>query len=149
MPRGIQELALKVEQARRELDAQHTAVTVPLIAEYLELTVEQVSDALEANAAHHASSLDAPVDDGESGATTVGSTIGIIDPGFHASELRADVARASTVLSDRDRLVLSLRFEADMTQAEIGAELGVSQMQVSRILKRALTRLEAEIGVEA
>jgi RNA polymerase sigma-B factor len=149
MPRGIQELALKVEQARRELDAQHTVVTVPLIAEYLELTTEQVSDALEANAAHHASSLDAPVDDGDSGSTTVGGTIGTIDPGFHASEMRADVDRATSVLTDRDRMVLSMRFEGDMTQAEIGAELGVSQMQISRILRRALTRLEAEIGSPA
>jgi RNA polymerase sigma-B factor len=149
MPRGIQELALKVEQARRELDAEHTVVTATLIAEYLELTTEQVSDALEANAAHHAISLDTPVDDGDSGSTTIGSTIGTIDPGFHKSEMRADVAKAAMVLSDRDRLVLMMRFEGDLTQSEIGAELGVSQMQVSRILKRALTRLESEISSTA
>jgi RNA polymerase sigma-B factor len=144
MPRGIQDLALKVEQARRQLEAQHATVSATRIAEYLELTVEQVSDALEANDAHHATSLDTPVhEDGES--ATVGSTIGSIDPGFYESEQRVDVERATAVLSDRDRYVLRRRFGSDRTQAEIGAELGLSQMQVSRILGRITARLENEL----
>jgi RNA polymerase sigma-B factor len=147
VPRGAQEMALKVEAARRELDAKHTAVTAVLIAEYLELTVEEVSEALEANNAHHAGSLDAPTDDGEE-SLSIGSTIGSLDPAFAIAEKGADLARASSVLSEREREVLALRFNADMTQSEIGSQLGVSQMQVSRILRRALERLADEMAPE-
>ncbi len=147
VPRGLQELAIKVDQARRELDKQHTAVTVSMIAEYLELPVEQVSEALAANQAHFAQSLEAPSDSGEEG-LTLGNTLGAIDGAFDDAETGADVARASRVLSERDRRVLMLRFGADLTQAEIAAELGISQMHVSRILRRSLDRLASELDVD-
>ena len=145
MPRGIQELALKVEQARRTLDAEHSVVTAQMIAQFLEIPIEDVVDALEANTAHHAMSLDMPVDsDDES--TTIGATLGFVDPAFSNAEKGADIARASAVLTEREKPALRLRFESDMTQAEIGPELGVSQMHVSRILKAAIERLSEEMG---
>ncbi len=147
VPRGLQELAIKVDQARRELDKDHAHVTVVMIAEYLELPVEDVSEALAANQAHFAQSLEAPTDSDEEGALTLGNTLGSIDSAFDDAETEADVARASRVLSERDRKVLMLRFGADLTQAEIAAKLGISQMHVSRILRRSLDRLAAELDV--
>ena len=148
VPRGLQELALKVDQARRDLEAEHAVVTVPLIAQYLELEIEDVAAALEASTAHHALSLEIPTDNGDEDGMTLGASIGAVDPAFGAAEARADVARASRTLSERERAVLALRFEADMSQAEIGAEIGVSQMHVSRILRSALDRLGTELGPE-
>jgi RNA polymerase sigma-B factor len=147
VPRGLQELAMKVDHARRELDAKHAHVTVAMIAEYLELPVENVSEALSASQAHFAQSLEAPTDSDEEG-MTLGNSLGSVDTAFHEAELGADVARASRVLSDRDRDVLVLRFGADLTQAEIAGKLGISQMHVLRILRRSLDRLAVELEAE-
>jgi RNA polymerase sigma-B factor len=144
VPRGLQELAIKVDQARRELDTKHAVVTVSMIAEYLELPVESVAEALSANHAHFATSLDMPTETEEEG-LTLGNTLGSIDSAFGHAETGADVARASRVLSERDRHVLVLRFGGDLTQAEIATELGISQMHVSRILRRSLDRLAVEL----
>ncbi len=62
------------------------------------------------------------------------------------SELAGEVERAMAPLNDREREVLRLRFEEDLTQSEIGARIGVSQMQVSRVIRAALTRLRAAAG---
>jgi RNA polymerase sigma-B factor len=148
VPRGLQEMAMKVDHARRELDAQHSHVTVTMIAEYLELPVEAVSEALSAGQAHFAQSLEAPTEvDDES--LTLGATLGEIDSAFAEAEIGADVARASRVLSERDRNVLMLRFDGDLTQAEIAGQLGISQMHVSRILRRSLDRLADELTESA
>jgi RNA polymerase sigma-B factor len=146
VPRGLQEMAIKVDGARRELDAKHAHVTVSMIAEYLELPVETVSEALSASQAHFATSLEAPSESDEEG-MTLGSTLGAIDAAFDEAEIGADVARASRVLPERDREVLLLRFGADLTQAEIAAKMGISQMHVSRILRRSLDRLALELDV--
>ena len=147
VPRGLQEMAIKVDQARRQLDTQHAVVTVTMIAEYLELSVESVSEALAANHAHFATSLETPSESDDE-TLTLGNTLGSIDSAFAHAEIGADVARASRVLSERDRHVLLLRFGADLTQAEIAAELGISQMHVSRILRKSLDRLAGELSVE-
>ena len=144
VPRGLQEMAIKVDQARRELDTKHAVVTVSMIAEYLELPVESVSEALAANHAHFATSLETPSESEEEG-LTLGNTLGSIDSAFGHAEIGADVARASRILSERDRRVLLLRFGADLTQAEIASELGISQMHVSRILRKSLDRLAGEL----
>jgi RNA polymerase sigma-B factor len=150
VPRGLQELAIKVDQARRELDLKHASVTVSMIAEYLELPIEDVSEALAANQAHFATSLEAPSDSDEEGqALTLGNTLGTIDTAFSHAEIGADVARAARVLNERDRQVLELRFGSDLTQAEIAARLSISQMHVSRILRRSLDRLAAELDQPA
>jgi RNA polymerase sigma-B factor len=147
VPRGLQELAIKVEQARRELDSRHASVTVAMIAEYLELPLEDVSEALAANHAHFAQSLEAPAE-GEEEGMTLGNTLGSFDSAFDDAEAGADISRAAVVLSERDRNVLMLRFGADLTQAEIAAELGISQMHVSRILRRSLDRMAVKLDVE-
>ena len=99
-------------------------------------------DALETAAAHHSTSLDAPreVDSsGESGALV--DVFGEEDGRYELVDETVTISAAARQLSARERRVLALRFAGDMTQTQIAKEIGVSQMQVSRILRRALNRL--------
>jgi RNA polymerase sigma-B factor len=142
VPRGAQELALKVQRAQEKLTTEPgRSPTVAEIAQYLELSIEEVLDALETAAAHHSSSLDVPRDDGEGESGTLVDAVGHEDAGFQLVEDVATVAAAMQTLSERDRRVLQLRFFEDRKQREIAKEIGVSQMQVSRILQRAIARL--------
>jgi RNA polymerase sigma-B factor len=142
VPRGAQEQALKVEEMQHRM----TAVTgrppsVQDLAQYMELDVEDVLAALETAAAHHSSSLDVPRDDEEGELATLADALGEEDEGYEIVEANATIAAAAQHLSTRERRVLSLRFIEDRTQTQIAELIGVSQMQVSRILRRALERL--------
>lgn len=142
VPRGAQERAVKVEQARRRLAvATGREPTFNDLAEYLELSIEEVLEALEAAAAHHAISLETPRDDGEEQTCTLGDSIGEIDRRYELVDTGVGIQQAARHLPERDRRALALRFVADRTQTEIANEMGVSQMQVSRILRGALTTL--------
>ena len=142
VPRGAQERAVKVEDAQNKLSARTgRAPTVPELAQFLELSIEDVLDALETSRAHHAASLDAPSDDGDSDSGTVVDTIGARDPNLAEIETRLTVGEAASHLTERERTVLGLRFVHDLTQTEIAEHVGVSQMQISRILRRAIARL--------
>ena len=143
VPRGAQEQALKVQEAHERLTTKTgRPPTVNELAEYLELSVEDVLDALETAAAHHSTSLDAPREErssGESGALV--DVFGEEDPRYELVDETVTISVAARELSARERRVLGLRFVNDMTQTQIAQEIGVSQMQVSRILRRALNRL--------
>lgn len=142
VPRGAQEMALKAEQARQRLSSRSgRSPSVRELAEYLEWSVEEVLDALEAGSAHHSVSLDAPTDDGEGEIGTLGSSLGVDDEHYEFVEDRLTVAVAARQLPERERRVLYLRFVRDLTQTQIAAQVGVSQMQISRILRRALGQL--------
>lgn len=150
MPRGIQELALQVAQAERQLAAKTgREPTYNEVAEYLEISVQDVLEAAEAAAAHHAVSFDTPHDDGDGEAGTLGDSIGHIDERFALVALTASIAPAAKRLSERDRRVLALRFVEDRTQSEIAEEVGVSQMQISRILSKALKQLAAAVDEDS
>jgi len=142
VPRGAQELALKVEEAQQRLTAKNGhPPSLPVLAQYLELGVEDVLDALEAAAAHHATSLDAPREDGERETGTLADSFGVLDERFDIVDAKVAIVVAAQQLGPRERHVLVLRFVEDLTQSQIAAQVGVSQMQVSRILRRALARL--------
>src|SRR5664279_3588258 len=142
VPRGAQELAVKVEDARQRMSSRHgRAPTVYELSQYLELDVADVLDALETARAHHASSLDAPHDDSEGESGTVVDSFGQEDRDLQLADDRVTVGEAARHLSAREREVLALRFVEDLTQSEIADRIGVSQMQVSRILRRAITQL--------
>jgi RNA polymerase sigma-B factor len=142
VPRGAQELAVKVEDAHQKMSARAgRAPTVHELSQYLELDVADVLDALETARAHHASSLDAPHDDGEGESGSVVDSFGHEDPDLQLADDRVTVGEAARHLSRRERDVLRLRFVDDFTQTQIAERIGVSQMQVSRILRRAITRL--------
>jgi len=145
VPRSLQELALKVEQATRQLTVSTGRnPTYQELAQYLEVSVETVLEAAEAAYAHHAASLEAPRRDmfDEQDGQTLGDTISVDDGRFDLVEAAASLGQAACKLTERERVVLARRFVADETQAEIAEAIGVSQMQVSRILRQALSRLE-------
>src|SRR5438270_6803269 len=142
VPRGAQERALKVEEAQQKLSSKTgRPPSVPELAEYLELSIEDVLEALETAGAHHTASLDAPRDDGEDESGTLADAFGQVDERFDIVEDKVTIATAARHLGARERRVLLLRFVEDMTQSQIAAMIGVSQMQVSRLLRRALEQL--------
>jgi RNA polymerase sigma-B factor len=147
MPRGLKERALEVAHAERELtDRTGTVPGTNELANYLGWSLEQVLEAVEAYGAHHALSLDRPCNDGDGEHHTLGDTLGDLDAGFELVDDWTPIARAMSTLSKRDQRILQLRFGHDMTQAEIAADVGVSQMQVSRILSRALATLRDQVA---
>jgi RNA polymerase sigma-B factor len=142
VPRGAQERALAVERAEQQLaSAGGGSPSVETLAEHLGWPVEQVLEGLETGSAHHSVSLDAPSEDGSGDGGTLGETLGAEDRRLASLEDTMSVMSAAAMLPLRERRVLVLRFVQDRTQTEIAAELGISQMQVSRILRRAVETL--------
>ena len=140
VPRDLQELAQRVDRTTDRLTHELSrAPTVAEIADELGTTLEQVLEAREAAAAHRADSLDRPYDNEDS--TRVVDTLGTSEPGYLQAELSATLETAMSVLSDREREILRLRFTEDLTQSEIGQRVGVSQMHISRLQREAITRL--------
>lgn len=144
VPRDLQELALRVDQAVAKLSiGTRRSPTIGEIARLVEVSEEQVLDALEAMGAYRAGSLDAPRATREEETESVADSLGSNDSGFERAEERATLQPLLDRVSERERTVLELRFGEDLTQAEIGERIGVSQMQVSRLIRQALTRLRA------
>ncbi len=142
MPRGAQERALRVRDAQERLTNERgRAPTVGQLAEYLELDIEEVLDALQALMSYETLSLDAPPPGSEDEATTCGETLGHEDERYELVELDATVSTALEHLAPRERLILQMRFVDELTQTEIAERIGVSQMQVSRLLRRSLDQL--------
>ena len=145
LPRGLQERTMAVSEAAGELsDELGASPTVSQIAARLGWKEDDVSEALQADEARRTLSLDVPRSRQES--SPMVETLGDTEPGYDAVE--AQLAAAEAPLEERERLVLKLRFEQDLNQYEIGHRIGVSQMQVSRILRRALRKLLAAVQAE-
>jgi RNA polymerase sigma-B factor len=144
VPRDLQELSLKVDRAAvamaKDLQRQPT---VTELAEKLEVTEEQVLEAMEASGAYRATSLSSPRGGEEQGGDTLADTLGNEEHGYNLAENRATLDRLLQTITPREREVLRLRFEEDLTQAEIGERIGVSQMQVSRLIRQSVARLRA------
>jgi RNA polymerase sigma-B factor len=141
VPRDLQEMSVRVDRVAEDLARDLGRAPTPAeIGEHIGATTEQVLEAREAAGAYRAISLDRPREDDEEG-DGIAETMGVDDPGFGLAEDAATVERLMTVLSDREREVLRLRFVEDLTQSEIGARVGVSQMHVSRLIRQAITRL--------
>jgi RNA polymerase sigma-B factor len=146
VPRGAQERALKVEEVQRQLTSKTgRSPTVQQLATYMELSIEDVLDALEAAGAHHSMSLDTPRDDGDAEGGTIADMLGEEDRRFERIDAGASIAQAAEHLSERERRILALRFIEDRTQTQIAEIEGVSQMQVSRVLRRALQTLSDRV----
>jgi RNA polymerase sigma-B factor len=146
-PRELQERALEVDKYRTELTTRlGRAPSVREIGRALELDDEQVLEALQAQQGMRAASLDAPRGSGEDQDATLGDAHGTLDPELTRAEHRATLARLFERLDEREQRVLRLRFEEDLTQEQIGQLVGVSQMQVSRIIRGAVSKLSAARG---
>jgi RNA polymerase sigma-B factor len=142
VPRDLQDLALKVDRAVSDLDRElHRRPTIDEIAAKVGVDHEHVLEALEASGAYRATSLQTPWAGADDSDDTLGDSIGTEERGLAAAEDRATIERLMRVITPREREILRLRFAEDLTQAEIGEHVGVSQMQVSRILRQAVARL--------
>jgi RNA polymerase sigma-B factor len=144
VPRGAQELALRVDRASQELSAQtgHSPRVTELSA-YLELDIEEVLAGLDAQAAHYAVALDAPAPGTEpDDPPSLRDTLGNDDERLGLVETKLSLAAAIPRLPYLERQALTLRIEGNLKQGEIGQQLGCSQMQVSRLLRRAVARLQ-------
>jgi RNA polymerase sigma-B factor len=148
VPRRLQELRLQLARAGDELSQKlDRAPSVAELAAHLGLTDEEVCEGLTASNAYSVSSLDAqPSEEDNEG--SFADRVGKIDPGLEGIENMESLKPLIAQLTDRERTILSLRFVAEMTQSQIGEELGVSQMHVSRLLSRALGKLRDRLLVD-
>jgi len=147
VPRDLQELVLKVDGTVSDLGRElHRAPTVAEISERLSVSEEDILEAMQAGGAYRATSLETPRGDEEG--DTLADSLGTDEDGFAQAEHRATLDRLLSAVGPREREVLRLRFQEDLTQAEIGERIGVSQMQVSRLIRQAVARLRvmAEAG---
>jgi RNA polymerase sigma-B factor len=142
LPRSLQERTRTVQIAIAALQGTlGRSPTISEIAARIDASSEQVIEAMEARLAYRVESLDAPVEPGD--AREQWHAAGAVDAGFDTAEQSALLSRALKALPERERTLVRLRFEEDMSQTEIGRRLGISQMHVSRLLRRALARMEA------
>jgi RNA polymerase sigma-B factor len=140
--RSAQERARRIAEARREVSSrQGRSPTVPELAEYLECSEEEILDGLQAAEAYDTVSLDAP-SRGDNETTRRLDTLGGEDDRLGRVDEQATVFAAAQRLPERERRILYLRFGEDLTQAEIADRVGVSQMQVSRLLRKSVQRLQ-------
>jgi len=147
VPRRLQELRVDLAKAKEKLAAAlDREPTVAELAAHLELSEEEIVEGLVAANGYSAGSLDLPTESGDDGpgtrsGRTYADTLGGCDPAMELVEDFHSLAPLLGELDDRERHIIEMRFGQELTQAEIGVELGISQMHVSRLLSRTLTRL--------
>jgi RNA polymerase sigma-B factor len=143
VPRHLQDLILRMDGIGDGLTSElGRAPTADELARACNASREDVLEARAAASAHFADSLDRPAqDDGDDPREHLVATE---DPGYARAEQTADLDRMLSRLSERQRAVVRMRFQEDMVQREIGACLGISQMQVSRLLKQAISALQTQ-----
>lgn len=146
VPRSLQERYLRVHATVEELSSLlGRSPRIDEIAASLALSSEEVIEAIDLGEARTAVSIDAEPDDGF---TPVASALAVRDAGISGAELRADLQEMFSILPARDREIIRLRFMEDLTQAEIGQQLGISQMHVSRLLRRSVEILREQARLQ-
>jgi RNA polymerase sigma-B factor len=149
LPRDLQERILKVERTVDELSKDlGRSPSVAEIGERMGLTEEEILEAMDAAGAAATLSLEATSAGASEEGGAIADRVGEEDPSFEVVEYGAAISDTIKSLSERDRLVLHLRFVDDLTQSQIAEEIGVSQMHVSRIIRRAVDRLRADTSEE-
>ena len=143
VPRDLQERTLAVSHATERLSKRlRRSPKVREVAAELGCSIEEVLEAQEASASYEAASLDAPTSRDDDEAASLVDMLGDEDSSYELVESRNAIASTWKALPEVERKVLELRFMHDLTQREIGERIGYSQMHVSRLLRRALDRLE-------
>jgi RNA polymerase sigma-B factor len=146
VPRGLHDRMAQVDKAVSELTKRlQRSPSIGEIAARLRLEPTDVLEVLEADHKRRPLSLDRPIAGDKGEEATPADWIGSEDPNFALVESRAALDAAMPQLDERERLVLRLRFVEDMTQSQIAVRIGHSQMHVSRILRRALTRIREQV----
>ncbi|MEW2288229.1 RNA polymerase sigma factor SigF [Streptomyces sp. NPDC047841] len=144
VPRRLQELRVELAKAREELSSRlDRDPTVAELATLMNLSEKEVVEAQLASNGYNSASLDAALtgDGPEDGEAVLADFIGVEEEGLRLVEDFHALAPLMAELSDRDRQIIHMRFVEEATQAEIGERLGCSQMHVSRLIKRIITRL--------
>jgi RNA polymerase sigma-B factor len=145
-PRGLQELALAAEPARRALHAElGRPPTVSELAERVGCTEAAISEALRAVTLRVLDSIDVPAGEDSDGASA-GELIPCTDRELERADARMTIDRLLAILEPDAREIVRLRFEEDLTQADIAARLGRTQVQISRLLRRVLDQLHAHVA---
>jgi RNA polymerase sigma-B factor len=143
-PRTVQQAQARITAVESDLCQELGRAPRPSeIAEHLDLELDLVVEALAANGCFVPTSLDSTTADSEAG---MGERLGEDDPGFDSVEARVALRPLLRHLDRRERIMLEMRFFKGATQSEIGEVLGITQMQVSRLLSALLARLRDELG---
>jgi RNA polymerase sigma-B factor len=150
VPRGLQELNIQLSRLIEELTVQNgRSPTIPELAKAASVTDEEVLEALESGRAYSSLSLSAGSgghdDDGELDPL---ESLGTEEHQYEVSENRAVLEPGFRVLDERERKILHLRFFEGLTQSQIAQQVGISQMHVSRLIRRSLEKIREEIAAE-
>ncbi|HWG65676.1 MAG TPA: RNA polymerase sigma factor SigF [Streptosporangiaceae bacterium] len=145
VPRRLQEMKLALTRATSELSQENgRAPTVAELARHMGTSEDEVLEGLESSQAYSAISLDAP-DLGDDDNSTMSNSLGEMDQALEGVEYRESLKPLLEQLPPREKRILLLRFFANMTQSQIAAELGISQMHVSRLITRTLAQLRESL----
>jgi len=140
-PRRMQELYLRLGKVVATLGQElGRSPTIAELAAEVEVSEEEVLEAMEAGQAYRFASLDAPAG-GDAEGESLGSRFGDLDPELAGAEQRATLSPLLSRLPQREQLILHMRFFEGLTQSEIARRLGISQMHVSRLLARSVAQL--------
>jgi RNA polymerase sigma-B factor len=149
VPRGVKERALELASVSEQLSSRlGRSPSIAELAQELELSEEQTLDALEAYHARRVSPLEERTDDDSQPRRSRADSLGAEDAGLERSEYMTMITKGIEGLPESERMILFLRFAQDLTQSEIASRVGVSQMQVSRLLRGAIEKLRAASGEE-
>lgn len=149
VPRRLQELSAKVNQATDLLTTQlQRSPSIAEIAEYLDATVDEVLEAMESSSAYSSVSLEAPAGADAEDTPSIIDRYATEDSDLALTDDRLVIEEALDGFSPREREVIELRFIKGMTQIEIAGQLGISQVQVSRLLRRTLKKIQDKIDPE-
>lgn len=149
VPRRLQELSAKVNQATDTLTSQlQRSPTIAEIADYLDATVDEVLEAMESSSAYSSVSLEAPSGADDDDTPSVIDRYATEDSDLAFTDDRIIIEEALASFSPRERDVIEMRFLKGMTQIEIAEKLGISQVQVSRLLRRTLKKIQDKIDPE-
>ncbi|WP_209125112.1 RNA polymerase sigma factor SigB [Alkalihalobacillus sp. BA299] len=151
VPRRIKELGPKIKKAVDQLTNElQRSPKVEEIAELLNVSVEEVLEAMEMGRSYQALSVDRPLEaDQEGGESTLLDLVGRKEKGYEQTDQRMLLEKVFSVLSERERNILQLTYYENLSQKETGERLGISQMHVSRLLRRALQKLREAIHVKS
>jgi RNA polymerase sigma-B factor len=148
VPRRLQELRLAITEANSTLThSLGRSPTVADVAGHLGISEEDVLEGLEGARAYNATSLSTPIS--ADGSTELGDTLGGEDYEYELAETRVALGPALATLDEREQKILTLRFYGNLTQSQIADQIGISQMHVSRLLTKALTKLRNQLSTEA
>jgi len=149
VPRGLQELNVKLSKLIEELTVQlERSPTSPELAKAASVEEEEVLEALETGQAYSTLSLSAPSSGDDNEDLDPLESLGELEPEYEVSEDRAVLAPGLRVLDERERKILHLRFYDGLTQSQIAQQVGISQMHVSRLIRRSLEKMRAEIATD-